>query len=448
MNLFFKRLFGGLTPTEKYEREDEELQLAYKRYCDIQASEMLKEYTVLFHLVNSAEFKEKKKTLQNRRFKDTEEYRIVRRYEKMSMSKKIRSYYELLNSDQLRKFEEFKNSSDYEKLGNAKAVAADSQLQQFKAFEKSKEYKNYIGLHGSSAIAEYERAKEKMQDPEFIKSKEWWADKKRWQKTEEYKQEQRYFELKNSEDIRFYEETDPKRLEERNKWELTFIDKFEGNILNPQWKQGHFHRAKTLPTIYSFAKEKQVYTDCKNVIVSNNTLQIRTISEQAKGLFWDTKKGFFEKTANFTSGAINSGDSFMQHYGKISAKIKVCGSGVSHAFWLGTDGKLPHINIFSYNGKQISVGIAVKIGEHIEKIREQIKGISASNYYIYSLQWSPKELIWSINNVEVLRTEKNIPSSKLFLAFNSFISETNKGGNASFDVKWVKVYHPKIKIAE
>jgi len=51
MNLFWKKTFGGLTPTEKLEKEEVELLLAYKRYCDIETSEQLKEYTQLFHVV-------------------------------------------------------------------------------------------------------------------------------------------------------------------------------------------------------------------------------------------------------------------------------------------------------------------------------------------------------------------------------------------------------------
>ena len=91
MNLLFKRIFGGLTKTEKFEKQEGQLLADYKRYCDIQTSEQLKEYTALFELVQSAAFKDKKKTLQNRKFKDTEEYRDSRKFEKLNSSWKIKS---------------------------------------------------------------------------------------------------------------------------------------------------------------------------------------------------------------------------------------------------------------------------------------------------------------------------------------------------------------------
>jgi beta-glucanase (GH16 family) len=444
MNLFWKKVFGGLTSTEKLEKEEEALLLAYKRYCDIETSEQLAEYTRLFHLVKAADFKEKKKTLQNRKFKDTEEYRDFRKYEKLHNSANIKLYYQVLDSSQLKEFLAFKETKDYEKLGNPKLVKADATLQKFKAYEKGKPYKNYIRFHKSFVISEYEKLKELVAKPEFIQSKAYWEDNNRWLKTEEYKIEQRYYELQKTPDIAFYEATDPKKFKVLDEWTLTFQDDFTGSSLDAKWKNGYYHRAEALKKIYSFANEKQANTDGKNITVASSHLAIKTLPEKKEALAWDVKNGFVKKSFDFTSGIVNTGEAFQQKNGLIKAKLRTKGSAdVSHAFWLGTDGKLPHINVFYFDGKTISVNNYAKDGTSVSISKETVKGISPADFYIYSLEWTPTELVWKINNVEIYRVNKSIPQQSMFPVFNSFISEKQKGGSGTLEVDWIKVYTKK-----
>ena len=80
MNLFWKRLFGGITPTAKLEKYEADLLIAMVRYEEVAKAVELAEYKKLFHVVKSAAFQENKKTLQNRKYKDTEEYRSYKKY--------------------------------------------------------------------------------------------------------------------------------------------------------------------------------------------------------------------------------------------------------------------------------------------------------------------------------------------------------------------------------
>lgn len=439
MNLLFKRIFGGLKNTEKFEAREAQILEDYKRYCDIQTSEELKQYTALFNIVKSAQFQDKKKTLQNRKFKDTEEYRDFHKFEKLSSSWKIKSFYETKDSSELKDFLNFKNTEEYKKLGNEKEWKKDERLKNFKKFERSREYKNYEGLKNSYIIKEFEELKNKVNTEEFKKNKAWWEDKNRWQKTDEYKQEQDFYAMKKSENIKFYEETDPKQFEKVNEWQTTFEDKFEGTQLNGQWKNGYFHRAQTMKNIYSFANEKQANTDGKNISV-NNSLSIITKQEATEGVVWDTKKGFIKQDKLFTSGNINTGEVFSQRYGKIQAKVKIeRNASVSHTLGLTTDGMIPSISVFAYNGKNLSVGTVNNNGGKAVIDRETIKGINPENYYIYTMEWDPKEIVWKINNVVVKRTTNNIPDKAMHIAVGSFISEKNKGGESILKIEWIKV---------
>ncbi|MDR1678296.1 MAG: family 16 glycosylhydrolase [Prevotellaceae bacterium] len=445
MNLFWKKVFGGLTPTEKLEKEEEALLLAYKRYCDIELSEQLKEYTALFQTVKAASFKEKKKTLQNRKFKDTEEYRDFRKYEKLHRNAKLKSYYDELNSVRLAEFLAFKNSPDYEKLGLKKEIDKDPMLQKFKTYEKSSAYKNYLRFHNSFVVQEYEKLKAKVSTDDFIERKIFWENNNRWQTTEEYTIEQRYHELQKTDDIKFYEFTDPQKFGVIEKWALSFEDNFDGEKLNKnRWKNGYYHRAAALKKIYSFAGEKQAYSDGANIKVGDSLLKINTIQEKTEATAWDSKIGFITQEFNFSSGIINTGESFQQEHGLIKAKIRIVGSShISHAFWLGADGKLPHISIFNFDGKKISVNAYSGNGKSVSAQKETVKGISPFDFYIYTLEWTNTELIWRINNIEIFRTSKSLPKQTLFPAFNSFIGAHQHGGQGSLEVDWIRIYTKK-----
>jgi beta-glucanase (GH16 family) len=103
---------------------------------------------------------------------------------------------------------------------------------------------------------------------------------------------------------------------------------------------------------------------------------------------------------------------------------------------LGADGKLPHINIFHFDRKKINIGNAYKNIFDGTKI----SGINPAKFYIYTLKWSKKELVWMINNVEVHRTTANIPKEEMFLAFNSFIPQKSHGSEGIMEIDWVRVY--------
>lgn len=436
MNLFWKNLFGGITPTVKLEKNEADLINAMKRYYDVEKSVELVEYKKLFHVVKSATFQENKKILQNRKYKDTEEYRVSKKYNKLQHSPSIRLYFKVLASDELKQYLEFKKTAEYELLGDKKKVKASSHLQTMKSYEKSKSFVTYSRFHESFIIKEYEELKVKVDSPEFKKTNEFWANEKRWHNTPEFIQQERFYELAKNPDIIFYENEKPERFERYKTLKLTFKDEFEWNTLGKsRWKFGFHYKNPSLVSDHSFANEKQANNSGKNVTVENGMLNILTKREKVKARAWDSKKGFVEKEFDFSSDVLQTADSFSQKYGTIRAKLR-CNGKVNHSFWLGSDGKLPHISIFHFNGKQITLGNANK--NLVDGIK--ISGLNPSKFYIYTLIWSKKELIWMVNNLEVYRTASNIPQEEMFLVFNSFISDKQHGSTGSIEVDWVRVY--------
>lgn len=436
MNLFWKNLFGGMTPTAKLEKDEVELVQAMQRYAEVEKSVELAEYKKLFHVVKAATFQENKKILQNRKYKDTEECQVTKKYNKLHHSPGIQLYYEVLKSEELKQYLKFKATPEYENLGDAKKVKASEVYQKMKNFEKSKAFKTYVRFHDSFIIKEYEALKVKVSTPEFKKANDFWANEKRWHTTPEFVQQERFYELAKNPDIVFFENEKPERFEKYRALKVTFQDEFSWNSLDKShWNFGFHYKNPSTIGNHSFANEKQANNGGKNVSVEEGILKIATKHENVTARAWHPKRGFIEKEYAFTSDVLQTADTFKQKYGVIRAKLRCTGS-VQHAFWLGSDGKLPHVNIFHFNGKQITMGNATN--NVFDSVK--ITGLNPAQYYIYTLIWNKKELIWMINDVEVYRTSSNIPNEEMFLSFNSFISQKQHGSAGSIEVDWVRVY--------
>ncbi|OIP81061.1 MAG: hypothetical protein AUK44_10765 [Porphyromonadaceae bacterium CG2_30_38_12] len=436
MNLFWKKLFGKITPTSVLEKQDEEVVSAMKRYEEVSKSKELAEYNLLFKEVKSAAFIENKKTLQSRKYKDTEEYKVLKRYHKLHHSHGIKMYFEMLQSAQLEKFLTFKATPDYIQLGDKKAVKESQKLQEFKAFERSKNYKIYCRFHNSFILKEYDELKKQVGSDTFKTQNSFWENANRWQTVPEYKKEQRFYELDKNPDIQFYINEKPERFEAYKKLQITFEERFDWNTLNKSaWDFGfHYKNPKTIRN-HSFANEKQANNDGKNVTVINGILNISTKKETLTARAWDQTKGFLMKEFEYSSDVLNTATEFRQQGGTFMAKIR-CSGNVHHAFWLGANGKLPHINIFHFDGHKISVGNAYQ--NIIDGTT--IRGINPTEFYIYSLIWSKNELVWMLNNMVVYRTSANIPQEAMYLVFNSFIPKKAHGSEGKLEVDWVRVY--------
>jgi len=436
MNLFWKKLIGGITPTAKLEKNEADLVEAMKRYAEVEKSVELEEYNKLSHLIKSADFQANKKILQNRKYKDTEEFQISQKYKKLQNSPAIKLYFQVLDSKELTHYLNFKSSADYESLSDRKKVKASDLLKELKAYEKSKAFKTYSRFHNSFIIKEYKEFEIKVSTPEFQKSNEFWADEKRWRSTPEFAQQERYYELLHNPDIDFYLNEKPERFEYYKSLKLSFQDEFAWNTLDKShWNFGFHYKNDSLIGDHSFANEKQANNSGKNISVENGILKLATKNEKVIARAWDVEKGFIQKEFDYSADVLQTADKFRQKYGVFSAKLK-CSGNIQHSFWLGSDNKLPLIKIFHFDGKKITLGNANQ--NLFDGVK--ISGLNTGEYYIYKLIWTEKELIWMINNLEVYRTYSNIPTSEMYLGFNSYISNKQHGSPGNLEVDWVRVY--------
>ena len=142
MQLFFKRLFGQLPSTSRYEKRVKKMQKKVKLLQEIEQSDYFKEYQELRSKVNEDKFLQKKEEYTSRKYKDTEYYQKLAELKKLSGDRNVKKY--------------LKATSDAERLQ----------------------------LAGNIAVKGYLRLKEETETPEFKEKNAFWADKKRWQHSE------------------------------------------------------------------------------------------------------------------------------------------------------------------------------------------------------------------------------------------------------------------------
>lgn len=276
-------------------------------------------------------------------------------------------------------------------------------------------------LRYSQALDEYKKI--------LLSSKFASADSRKQQKN-------RLQELKKHPDVAFFLKTQSKKHGPVRDAYLTFSDDFyQKKTDESRWNFGFYFKNEKLIRNYSFHNEKQANNAGNNTTVNAGVLQIQTRREAMKSLAWHPVNGFAEKQFAYTSDVLQSAKNFRQEGGIFKAKIR-CSGNIHHAFWLGTEKKEPHINIFHYNGSEIQMGFMNRQqGDGVI-----IKGINPATYYVYSLEWTKDELIWNINNLVVFRARNNIPKEQMYLAFNSFIPENIIGEEGLLEVDWVRVY--------
>lgn len=434
MNLFWKKLFGGITSTEKFEQQQLAFQQSIKHYFEFEKSPELEEFKKLEKTVKSKEFQDQKLLLMKKKYKDSEPYKVLSKFDKLHKNKSIRLYFNTLTSKELKEYLEYKMSPEYfETLNKTKS----ERQKHFERYENGKEYKNFGRYKDSYVIKEYEELKERISTPEFADLNEFWKNPKRWEKSEEYATEKRYLELVNDPKFATFLKQDPKEMEKYRNWEMTFFDSFnDKGTNNPNW-QGGFYFEKPLIGHFSYMNEQQANNEGKNVSFSNGTLKLATRHGKVTTRAWHPTKGFVENQYDYTADVLQTGKSFSQKYGEFQVKLRANGQP-HHAFWLGSEKQLPYIQLVQVHGKKIVVGTIDAKGN---RNSTTITGLKPSEYFIYTLTWNDKELIWKINNFEVFRTTTNIPANEMYLGVNSYLPEKEKGGEGMIEVDWVKVYN-------
>ena len=433
MNLFTARLTGKMLSTEAFEKTIHDMQERVKRWRAIEKSPELAEYVELKKIVESSEFKERKNELVNRKYKDTEEGKKMMAYEHIVNSREYRRYKEALTDPVFQDFLKFRETPEFQKINSFKARWSDSSLRTYYRLYNSSYYKNYMTMLNSPLLSQLAVLEKEVNTPEFQKRHAVWADAKRWQHSEEYKTEQRYLALANSEDIKFFYESRKEKID----WAELFRPSFDDDMSSSKnWQAGFGYANPAMKDGHSRTSERQAYNNGKNTFFVEGRMDLETRNESKKALAWDEKRGFVDHVFEYTSDVMNTKEAFAQESGMFMAKVRSQGTG--HHFFGLTTGKLksPMVALYHFNGDIHQMGFVD--GDRTQMV--DLRGMLRSMYYVYTFRWTKHELVWYVNDMEVLRLPNRLPKEAMFFLAQSWLPMKEKGGEGKLKIQWARVY--------
>lgn len=488
LRLITRKTFGQFPNTEEIEAKDKALRTEYEQFISFGKSAEYAHFVELEKFVQSGEPLRVKNELKQVKYSGSEEQLKEAEFKRLSKDKELKNYLRIYDSQDLQtirtielsgkpvRYKEFEdvvkstaykanrklhkknNSDEYQKELAFKELAKDAEIKLYLNAMGKRIFKDYFKLEGSEKVTKYNQLKEYMLSNEFIERKSYLQSNKKYEQSSEFAKEQEYHSLKKSEQIIWY-----KALEKSNKfadikrWELVFSDDFDSQNLDRElWMTRYFWGEALIQKSYSLATDKHHYSDDKNIEIENSILKISTRQEQADGLAWDLKMGFIPKKFDYTAGLISTGESFRQKYGRIEAKVRFSKTpGVYHAFWLVGEKMLPHIDIFRKNAKntnsQGSVFSSVNGAAKPLAIQSKIGGFNFdTNFFILSIDWSPEKIIWKINGVPYMESNKSIPNSEMYLVFSSGVTGNDAPNQlpATFEIDWVRCWKESSEVQE
>jgi beta-glucanase (GH16 family) len=465
-----KFLLGMIPSTAKIEQAEKALMAEFEKLNAFAESDTLKKYTGLKELVTSSDFLQKKKEIESLSFKGSEECTKEKEFNSLQKAKDIVLYFKTVAGSALKKFQEldgsekiagyesleklvqspefrgkmktreFKGSEDNKKLEEFNRLKSSSEIKDYYTFKKSKEYANFLNTDGSARLARYNELKEYVASNEFKERKNYLLDKKRFEKSDMFKQLGEYDKLAKDEDILWYFKVkDSNKFDVLKNRELIFSDEFEGDNLDTnKWITNYYWGDKLLKDNYTVGNDLQAYTEKDNFEIRNSLLKIITKPQKKEGKVW-TADGFKIKEFAYTSGIINTGKSFRQKYGTFSAKVKLGNPAAKSAFWMLADKITPHIDVCrTANGK-------VQF-DYFSTVDKKSKGTVGSKYandfFIFTLEWTPDKLVWKVNNTEAFVQTADVPQEPMYILFSGGLDKPISGMTAT-EIDWVRVYQPK-----
>jgi hypothetical protein len=472
----------GIPATAKIESEEASLVKDHKEFTAYAKSDELARFNELDKIVNTSDFTGKVKAIKSQKFKDTEEYKKEREYLSLKKSKDIKTYFKVKGSRELEEYnrtdqsddlakyqklaeyinsrefsdakqsagKEFKGTDAYQKEQEFMKLKNSAAIKKYFKFKSSSQLKTYNQVKDSDRLKRMEALEETIKSEDFKKVKDFMALKPqaKYEQSKEFKLEKEYLELKKSEKLIWYQKLLKKNdFQKLKEWELAFEDDFiNGSLDTGKWMTNYYWGEKLLKDTYALPGDKHFYTRGKNLEFTDSVLKIVTKSEKASGKAWNPVVGFANQEFNYTSGLISTGKSFRQKYGKVRVKARMSRAPVRQAIWMVGDKILPHLDIAKIEKGKIFHGnfwgnVAEKGGVK-KKVVKKGAGKFSSDYFIYSVEWSPEQITWKINEKVVLKQSQGIPQEPMYLVLSAGITDIVPEHllPSTMEVDWVRIY--------
>ncbi|MDR1170767.1 MAG: family 16 glycosylhydrolase [Prevotellaceae bacterium] len=434
---FLQFVFSGIPATKSYEAKLQDEETKYTVYLETIESDDFRRYNELKeYLANPVNLKTENNLPQKER-------QLEKEYRKNTETLKDKGF-RLEKEFQAKRSLQPQKERQLKKVLKQKKQAAKSKEER-QLLKEEKVYLNkqiamerhHLKEEGMQLRRELEKDQQKLKKNLQLAKKQLREDVQQ-QKDELQQLKQELKRLENSKMIRdffSFKKKYAKLIEEQEHWVSKFYEDFSKNEVDPRWSDKQVISELLINGApYSPIEDLHIFSP-NNLQLAGGLLKIKTKQEKKQGLAWDKTHGFVPKMFSYTSGLLTSAHSFKQMYGKFEAKVRVkYAYGTYHAFWMGSDTQKPHLNIFKFEGKNLTISAYTDNAKIERKLKYKLK----DDFYIYTLLWSNTKLAWLINGKKVFESS-NIINEPMYISFSSGVYD-KKAEQTAMYIDWIRCF--------
>jgi beta-glucanase (GH16 family) len=395
-----------------------------KRYLKFQNSGRYKNIKYVESIGLASKFGQLKEEISNKSFLEREAFlKDPKRYESSKDYPDFKEYSQLLKNEDIKFYHKFKDSQGYQ---------------------------NFEKVRDSWELTRLNELREITSDPEFKKRVAYLKDKKRYDSSDLHKKELEFKSLDKSELMKEYSLLkESTKLNFFNQWSVVFNEDFSEEKLNTErWQPENYWGYKMAGRSFSQADEAQAFNGLNNILLNNHVLSILIKREKVTGQIWDATKGLVPKQFEYSSGIINSGNSFRFREGAIEAKVRFSDdASITNAFSLTGSKPMPQVDVFRSGKGSVSFGVTDQTTGKISRRYKTIKGINFNHFHVFRLEKSNNRLTWKINGYMVHSEQFTDADGEMFLNFVSSLHEPVNSNKIPhrFEIDWIRCYQEKNK---
>jgi len=470
----------GLLPTA--DQLDAKWEKLIKMRDDLNAMESsseLKQFDDLKNLIESSDFQHKKREIESLQFAGSKEEKLLKEYKALAGSHAIKNYHKILDSDRLSRLQnilsghalkrfvelqkevesvefgsrraglkkkEFVKTPDYLILTEFNHLRKSRDITFWRKFSSSESYLIYLKTIESKNLQRFGELKALTSSKEFNDRIAYLKDKKRFLKSEQYKDilafnvmdkgkfMADYRKLKKAKELDFFE-----------KWEITFEENFAGKKLdNERWQPENWMSFRTAGKSFSQKDEMQGFKGEKNIELNNNTLSIWAKKEKTAGTVWDPAVGLLPRQYEYSSSILNSAASFHLKEGVIEAKVRFKKDpSITSAFTLTGESSFPQIDLFRSTKNGVGMGVVEKQGRKSSKY-VRLGGLNDEYYHIFRLEIFGNQLVWKINGSKVYSNSTSLKEPMFIHMLTTLHGQVNEHLLPHrFEIDWIRSFSKK-----
>lgn len=240
------------------------------------------------------------------------------------------------------------------------------------------------------------------------------------------------------------------KLDFFNQWSVVFEEDFSENKLNTErWQPENYWGYKIAGRSFSQADETQGYNGLNNILLNNHVLSILIKREKVTGQIWDAKSGLLPKQFEYSSGIINSANSFRFREGVIETKVKFkADASITNACSLTGSKPIPQVDLFRSGKGNVAFGITHQTDGGLSKRFKRIYGLNFNNFHVFRLEKFNDTCTWKINGIKVHTDQYSHSDGEMFFNFVSSLHEpvNNNLIPHYFEIDWIRCYEKKKSV--